>query len=55
MKSFSTETVRLPILISPASYAIAVMVVLIAAISSFALVSRMLSQLDLVGVLKARD
>jgi hypothetical protein len=31
------------------------MVVLIAAISSFALVSRMLSQLDLVGVLKARD
>ncbi|MFZ9941916.1 MAG: ABC transporter permease, partial [Luteolibacter sp.] len=55
MKSFSTETVRLPILISPASYAIAVMVVLIAAILSFALVSRMLSQLDLVGVLKARD
>jgi hypothetical protein len=32
-----------------------VIVVLAAAISSFAVVSRMLGRLDLVGVLKARD
>ncbi|HSP43967.1 MAG TPA: FtsX-like permease family protein, partial [Luteolibacter sp.] len=55
MSSFSTETVRLPILINDSTYAIAVVVVLTAAITSFAVVSRMLAKLDLVGVLKARD
>jgi putative ABC transport system permease protein len=55
MSSFSTETVRLPILINPSSYATAVVVVLTAAVLSFALVSRMLGKLDLVGVLKASD
>jgi putative ABC transport system permease protein len=55
ISSFSTETVRLPILINSSTYSIAVIVVLTAAISSFALVSRLLAQLDLVGVLKARD
>jgi putative ABC transport system permease protein len=55
MSSFSTETVRLPILINDSTYAIAIVVVLTAALCSFALVSRMLSKLDLVGVLKARD
>jgi putative ABC transport system permease protein len=55
MSSFRTETVRLPILINHSTYAIAVVVVLTAAICSFALVSRMLAKLDLVGVLKARD
>jgi putative ABC transport system permease protein len=55
MASFSTETVRLPILISHSTYSIAVMVVLTASAASFALVSRMLARLDLVGVLKARD
>jgi len=55
MSSFSTETVRLPIMINPSTYSIAVIVVLAAAISSFTLVSRMLAKLDLVGVLKARD
>ncbi len=55
MASFSTETVRLPILINHSTYAIAVIVVLTAAVCSFALVSRMLAKLDLVGVLKARD
>lgn len=55
MASFSTETVRLPIMINPSTYSIAVIVVLTAAVSSFALVSRMLAKLDLVGVLKARD
>jgi putative ABC transport system permease protein len=55
MSTFRTETVRLPILINPSTYAIAVIVVLTAALCSFALVSRMLAKLDLVGVLKARD
>jgi len=55
MSSFSTETVRLPIVINPATYSIAVVVVLTAAVLSFALVSRMLAKLDLVGVLKACD
>lgn len=55
MSSFSTETVRMPIVIEPVTYTVAVMVVLTAAVLSFALVSRMLSKLDLVGVLKARD
>ena len=55
MSSFSTETVRLPIMINPSTYSIAVIVVLAAAVSSFTLVSRMLAKLDLVGVLKARD
>lgn len=55
ISSFSTETVRLPILINTSTYSIAVIVVLTASISSFALVSRLLAQLDLVSVLKARD
>ncbi len=55
MSSFSTETVRLPIVINPSTYSIAVLVVLAAAVSSFTLVSRLLAKLDMVGVLKARD
>jgi len=55
MSSFSTETVRMPIVIETSTYSIAIGVVLTAAALSFAMVSRMLSKLDLVGVLKARD
>jgi len=55
MSSFSTETVRLPIVVQASTYTIAIAVVLTAAAVSFATVSRMLSKLDLVGVLKARD
>jgi putative ABC transport system permease protein len=55
MASFSTETVRMPIVIESSTYATAIGVVLTAAVFSFALVSRMLAKLDLVGVLKARD
>lgn len=51
----STETVRLPALISPATYAESVLIVLCAALASFTLVSLMLRKLDLVSVLKARD
>jgi putative ABC transport system permease protein len=55
MSSFSTETVRMPIVIKSSTYSLAVIVVLSAALVSFALVSRMLGKLDMVGVLKARD
>jgi putative ABC transport system permease protein len=55
MSSFSTETVRLPIVINLSSYSIAILVVVTASALSFALVSRMIAKLDMVGVLKARD
>lgn len=55
MSSFSTETVRLPIVINSATYSIAILVVLTASALSFALVGRMIGKLDMVGVLKARD
>ncbi len=55
ISSFSTETVRLPIVINTATYSIATMVVLTASVLSFALVGRMIAKLDMVGVLKARD
>jgi putative ABC transport system permease protein len=45
----------LPIVINHSTYAIAILVVLTASILSFTLVSRMIAQLDMVGVLKARD
>lgn len=55
MSSFRTETVRLPLQIEISTYAMAILVVGLASVSSFAIVSRMLKQLDLVSVLKARD
>jgi putative ABC transport system permease protein len=55
MSSFSTETVRMPIVINTGTYSLAVTVVVTAAVLSFALVGRMVGKLDLVGVLKARD
>jgi uncharacterized protein YccT (UPF0319 family) len=42
-------------LIRSSTYSIAALVVLLASAISFALVSRMLKQLDLLSVLKARD
>lgn len=55
INSFSTETVRMPLVISATSYTVAIIVVATAAGMSFLVVSRMLKKLDLVGVLKARD
>ena len=55
MSSFSTETVRLPLAVEPSTYSVAIIVVVTAASLSFAVVSRMLRRLDMVGVLKARD
>ncbi len=51
----STESVRLPLVLSARSYATAVLIVLLSAGFSFAVVSRRLHKLDLLSVLKARD
>ena len=51
----STETVRLPLVLTARSYASAVLVVLLSSALSFTLVSYRLKKLDLLGVLKARD
>ncbi|MEZ0387414.1 MAG: ABC transporter permease [Verrucomicrobium sp.] len=55
ISSFSTETVRMPLVINPATYSIAIIVVLSAACASFVVVSRLIKNLDMVGVLKARE
>lgn len=51
----STESVRLPLMITPRSYATAILIVLTSSVISFALVGRGIKRLDLIGVLKARD
>jgi putative ABC transport system permease protein len=53
--SASTETIRMPLILTTRSYVMAVIVVLASCAVSFALVSRRIHQLDLLGVLKARD
>ncbi|MFO1485970.1 MAG: FtsX-like permease family protein [Verrucomicrobiaceae bacterium] len=55
MNTVRTETIRMPLTISPHTYTMAVLVVLGASCASFVVVSRMLSKLDMVGVLKARE
>lgn len=51
----NTETVRLPLVLTSANYAFAALVVMVATAFSLVLATRRLDQLDLVGVLKARD
>jgi putative ABC transport system permease protein len=51
----STETVRLPLVLSSRSYVTAVIIVLASSVASFAVVSRRIHQLDLLSVLKARE
>jgi putative ABC transport system permease protein len=55
IRTASTETVRLPLVLTSQTFGMAVLVVLISSTLSFALVSRRLHNLDLLGVLKARD
>ena len=55
IKTASTESVRLPLVLTTHTYAMSVLVVLCSSCLSFALVSRQLHQLDLLGVLKARE
>lgn len=54
IQTASTESVRLPLVLTLRSYTMAVVVVLISSGLSFALVARRIQQLDLLGVLKAR-
>ncbi len=51
----STETVRLPLIVTSRTYVISVLVILISSLLSFAVVSRRIHNLDLLSVLKARD
>jgi putative ABC transport system permease protein len=51
----STETVRLPLMLTSRSYATAVLIVLLSSAVSFMVVSTRIHKLDLLGVLKARD
>lgn len=53
--SVNTETVRLPLVLTPANYAFAALVIATATASSAVLACRKLNRLDLVGALKARD
>jgi len=55
LQTINTEFVRLPLILTPANYAFAVLVVAVASLLSAVLACRRLNRLDLVGVLKARD
>ena len=51
----STETVRLPLVLTSRSYSTAVLILLLSSAASFAVVSLRLHKLDLLGVLKAHE
>jgi len=53
--SIDPERYRLPVVLSPATYAYAIGVVLLASAVSALLVRRRLDNLDLIGVLKTRE
>jgi putative ABC transport system permease protein len=55
LRTINTEFVRIPVILSSTNYALATLVVSLAALFSALFASRRLDQLDLVGVLKARD
>jgi putative ABC transport system permease protein len=55
VESASTETTRLPLILTGQTYATAVLIVLLSSGLSFAVVSRRIRKLDLLGVLKARE
>jgi putative ABC transport system permease protein len=55
LQTINTEFVRLPVILDPSNYALAVLVVALASFLSALFASRRLDRLDLVGVLKARD
>lgn len=55
VQTVNTEFVRLPVILASSNYALATAVVAVAACLSALFASRRLNQLDLVGVLKARD
>ncbi len=54
-ESFSSELFRIPLFIAPSTYAISMIVVIVAAVLSGIIVGRRINQLDMVAVLKTRD
>jgi len=52
---FRSELFRVPVVLTPATYAFAGMMVLAASVISALLVRRRLARLDLIAVLKTRD
>lgn len=54
-KTMTTELYRIPVVVSPASYGEAILVVLAAALASAFIVRRQIDRLDLIAVLKTRD
>lgn len=52
---YDTELFRIPLVIKPATYALAATIVIVAAIVSGLIVRRQLDRLDLVAVLKTRE
>jgi len=55
ISAVSTETIRLPFVLTPRVFATSALIVLTSAAISFTVVSRRLRQLDLLGVLKASE
>jgi putative ABC transport system permease protein len=55
IRTINTEFVRVPVVLTTANYALALVVVVTATLISALLATRRLNQLDLVGALKARD
>lgn len=55
VETASTETMRFPLVLTGRTYATAVLIVLVSSGLSFAIVSRRIHKLDLIGVLKARE
>jgi len=55
IQTASTETVRLPLILSSRTYATAVLIVVVSATVSCAIVSRRIRMLDLLGVLKSTE
>ena len=53
--AFDTELYRIPLIVSPASYGVAMVVAIAAAFLSALLVNRKLGRLDLIAVLKTRE
>jgi putative ABC transport system permease protein len=55
VRASSTESVRLPLVLTPQTYATAALIVFLSSGFFFAVVSRRIRNLDLIGVLKARE
>ncbi len=55
VSAVNTETVRIPVILTPANYAFATLAVLVASTVSALVVLRRLNRLDLVSALKAPE